>query len=141
MPKPHEDIDLSFLHLETTKFLPLLWVPPINIPGIFTAEQFILELQSSDYDYVDCCVYSASANFGFPIRKLITTHNNNSKAKQVKQVAGTHAKFYVAYKKHKVKAAYIGSLNAVDQTAFELIVRCTNTQTKKLKYLFDSLWD
>ena len=109
--------------------------------GIFTHQSFAYVLRN--YDSFDILPYSISRMHLFdhaPIARLIFAVGTPPRQTKEKiQLAGTHAKLWLCYRRGAVDA-YIGSSNATEMTLLELVVKLDIPQTLAAKRYFEQLW-
>lgn len=140
----HEDVDFEFNTDRLAR--PIIATDSCPIPRVLTASACYTELCGADH--VDAIVYSFSrrALLSVPFRRLIvssegscTLYGTFNHTLRVKVVSQSHAKMYLAWTGAHC-TCFIGSMNAVSPTLFELMVQLDKRQTKHAITYFDELW-
>ena len=133
MGKSHASIDFPF---STDDRPPTLKRVGISVSGVLDGDALYDAL--CDSAYVDAITYSFSAMAGVQYRRIMvgTGHGPNNAI----HVSGTHAKLYITYDKRDRPTAYIGSMNAVSPTLFELVVQLNQKQSKAMAEWFEEVW-
>lgn len=108
----------------------------ITIPSVLDGVELKTALESAEY--VDCITYTYTPFASVKFRRAIVG-NGRGPANAI-LVRGTHAKMYITYDKRDCPTAYIGSMNAVSPTLFELVVQLNTKQSIAAAEYFEELW-
>lgn len=134
----HEAISIDF---EIQKLnSPIKAIPPT--PPFFYDQLRFTDFLEEEVDFVDALTYSASPFFPVFIRRLILTTSSSPliAVKSILRVSENHAKLYICYRNDKPIAAFIGSMNAVGSTSFELMYKLPPRQLRPTTEYFNALW-